>query len=190
MTRDTQKSNIATIRQLLLAAFTPEELRRFCEDRPTFRPVVRRFGPGYGHDDMVDEVITYCRTRLLFKELLLEVKDHNPRQYARFEPDLCPPASTPPSSRNVPDFVHRKDPIAATRIRTAVTLDGYDKDADLTVYEINVWKDYADRAAGIVGTGNHGEKVRFIKQVDDGVLIELPNGEQGWVTYHFIKEYK
>ena len=71
-----------------------------------------------------------------------------------------------------------------------VTLDGYDKDADVTIYDINVWKDYDDRAAGIVGTGNHGEQVKFIKQVGDGVLIELPNGKQGWVTYYFIKEYK
>jgi hypothetical protein len=36
--------NIAAILRLLLAAFTPEELRRFCLDRPTFQPVVARFG--------------------------------------------------------------------------------------------------------------------------------------------------
>jgi hypothetical protein len=52
---DAQEYNIAAIRQLLLAAFSPEELRRFCYDRAAFRPVVNRFGPGYGHEDMADE---------------------------------------------------------------------------------------------------------------------------------------
>ena len=59
MSNGAQEDNIAAIRQLLLAAFTPEELRRFCYDRPTFRPVVSRFGPGHGLDDMVDEVVEY-----------------------------------------------------------------------------------------------------------------------------------
>ena len=86
MSNGTQDHNIAAIRQLLLAAFTPEELRRFCYDRPEFRPVVRRFGPGHGLDDMVDELITYCDTHLLFGELLSQVRQANPGQYARFAP--------------------------------------------------------------------------------------------------------
>ena len=82
----TQNYNTAAIRQLLLAAFTPEELRRFCYDRPTFRPVVSSFGPGQGLDDMVDELITYCDTRLLLGELLRQVRQVNPGQHARFGP--------------------------------------------------------------------------------------------------------
>ncbi len=62
MTRDTQAYNTATIRRLLLAAFTPEELRRFCHDRPTFRPIVNRFGPRQRHDDRGNELITYSDT--------------------------------------------------------------------------------------------------------------------------------
>jgi hypothetical protein len=80
-----QEYNIAAIRQLLLNAFTPQELRRFCQDRPTFRPVVDRFGEGHGLDDMADEVIDYCETRILWAELLAAVKEENPRQYAHFE---------------------------------------------------------------------------------------------------------
>jgi hypothetical protein len=63
---------LKAIRELLLAAFTAEELRRFCSDRPTFRPVTKRFGPGHGLDDMVDEVMTYCDTYIYFPELLDE----------------------------------------------------------------------------------------------------------------------
>jgi formylglycine-generating enzyme required for sulfatase activity len=50
---------------------------------------------------MVDEVVGYCRIQLLFSELLAEVKEENPRQYARFEPDLRvskPAPSRPPPS--------------------------------------------------------------------------------------------
>lgn len=77
--------DLAAIRQLLTAAFTPQSLRRFCQDRPIFRPVVADFGSSSGLNEMVDRVIDYCEPQLLFGELLAEVKNENPRQYARFE---------------------------------------------------------------------------------------------------------
>jgi hypothetical protein len=92
MASNAQEYNLAAIRQLLLAAFTPEEFRRFCYDSPTFRPVINRFGLPYRLDDMVDELITYCDNYLLFPELLAELKQYNPRQYTRFEPELRSPA--------------------------------------------------------------------------------------------------
>ena len=92
MTCNEQRYNLAEIRRLLLSAFTAPELRRFCQDRPAFRPIVDRFGEGHGLDEMVDEVIDYCETRLLWAELLAAVKEENPRQYARFEGDLRAPA--------------------------------------------------------------------------------------------------
>jgi serine/threonine protein kinase len=76
---------IRAIRDLLTAAFTPQDLYRFCQDRPDFQPVVMRFGPGQGLDDMVDRVIDFCRTQFLWEVLLSEVAKDNPRQYARFE---------------------------------------------------------------------------------------------------------
>ena len=76
----------AEIRKLLMAAFTPEELRRFCQDRPLFQPIVNRFGPGHGLDDMVDEAITYCEKWLLFDQLLDEVRGYNPAQYEKHGP--------------------------------------------------------------------------------------------------------
>ena len=88
MTDQTASYNVGAIRELLLAAFTPQDLRRFCQDRLLFQPIVVRFGPGHGLDDMVDEVIDYCRTRLLWDDLLADVKEANPLQYARFEPAL------------------------------------------------------------------------------------------------------
>jgi hypothetical protein len=95
-----QQYDTATIHQLLLEAFNPEELRRFCRYRPDFRPAVNLFGPGQSHDDMVELLVDYCDRHVLFDQLLAEVKQVNPGQYARFEPDLRkelkkPPAETP-----------------------------------------------------------------------------------------------
>jgi hypothetical protein len=78
----------ATIRDLLGAAFTPETLRRFCQDRPAFEPLLRRFSPAGGLVGLVDELLDYCRTELLWDDLLAEVAQVNPRQYARFESSL------------------------------------------------------------------------------------------------------
>jgi hypothetical protein len=78
----------AAIRDLLEAAFTPETLRRFCRDRPDFEPLLRRFSPADGVSDMVDEILDYCRTELLWDDLLAEVAQVKPRQYARFESSL------------------------------------------------------------------------------------------------------
>ncbi|MGD8624869.1 MAG: effector-associated domain EAD1-containing protein, partial [Anaerolineae bacterium] len=78
----------AALHELLTAAFGAEELRRFCQDRPAFRPVVDRLGPGFGLDDMVDQLIEYTATRLLWDELLAGVAQERPAQYERFAPQL------------------------------------------------------------------------------------------------------
>jgi hypothetical protein len=84
--------NLTAIRELLLAAFTPEDLRRFCLDRPGFRPIVTYFSDS-SLQTMVDAVIDYCETRNLWDAFLTELKSTNPNQYARFETKLVLPAS-------------------------------------------------------------------------------------------------
>jgi hypothetical protein len=91
MIQETQAYDLGTIRKLLLAAFSAEELPRFCQDHPSLRPILNTFGPGHGLDDMVGEVIDYCETHLLFAELLNGVKEYNPPQHARFGPYLHHP---------------------------------------------------------------------------------------------------
>ncbi len=87
---DPDKPPIASIRKLLLAAFTPQTLWRFCQDRPAFCPLLNEFSPSHGLNDMVDRVIDYCQTHLVWNELLVEVKGENPQQYDRFEQQLHP----------------------------------------------------------------------------------------------------
>jgi hypothetical protein len=91
MIYDTSDLDIAEIRSLLTAAFTAEDLRRFCQDRPIFQPIVAEFGPAHGLNQMVDRVIDYCQTRNLFYPLLVHVWEANPRQYVRMASRLCLP---------------------------------------------------------------------------------------------------
>ncbi|HSR35515.1 MAG TPA: hypothetical protein VLY63_33515, partial [Anaerolineae bacterium] len=88
MGNETRQYNLATIRDLLLAAFTADELRQFCYYRKKFRPVVDRFGPKQGFDDMVHELITYCDRKLLFPELLAEIEKTSPAQYSEYKERL------------------------------------------------------------------------------------------------------
>jgi formylglycine-generating enzyme required for sulfatase activity len=114
MTNNAPEPDIAKIRQLLLAAFTPVELRRFCHDRPTFRVVVRRFSPRHSLEEMADELITYCENFLLLPELLAELKQQNPRQYARFiQSDQIPDRPSPPT----PELLTISRPISLHLLR-------------------------------------------------------------------------
>jgi hypothetical protein len=114
------------IRQLLLAAFGAEELRRFCMDRPLFRPIINEFGPGQGKADMVDRVIDYCDRRQRFADLLKEVQRENPRMYEHFRPYFREPdapfsiqirgdAATPNGSTPVAPAQRVKEPRSGWR---------------------------------------------------------------------------
>ena len=100
MSDDTTDYNLKAIRELLLEAFTAEDLRRFCLDDPRFRPICDRFGHGHGLDDMVDQVIDHCRTHSLWPEFLATVEQARPDTYARFAdrlPTSASPSQAPPS---------------------------------------------------------------------------------------------
>ena len=93
MADETQSYNIAAIRSLLLAAFTAEELRRFCQDRPSFSPILNDLGPNASLQQIGDQLITNCERRILFNELLDGVKEVNPGQYARYASQIVSPRS-------------------------------------------------------------------------------------------------
>jgi hypothetical protein len=96
--------NVAAIRQLLLAAFDPKTLHRFCQDRPAFRPILDEFSPEHGLSDRVGKVIDYCEAHDLFEQLLAEIEATNPDQYRRFEPQLrtAEAPAAPPVGRREP----------------------------------------------------------------------------------------
>ena len=89
---------------------------------------------------------------------------------------LAPPKHSPITSKN--DVILNK----------SGTIDGYDPASESIIDPINLWSDYETRV--YAGKVRHGEKVKIIKRVGDGVLIEKQNGKRGWLTYFFIKEFK
>lgn len=95
MSNEDSPYNIGAIRKLLCAAFTAEELQRFCIDRPTFRWVVDRFGPGHGLEDIADIVVLFCLKRELLSQLLAEVEGENPRMFARYATVVGSPSHQP-----------------------------------------------------------------------------------------------
>jgi hypothetical protein len=82
-----QDSDLADVRDLLLAAFTDADLRRlFVYTMHTeLQPLAQEFSEGDGLAAMVDKTIQFCQTRDLLPDLLREVKRARPRHYARYE---------------------------------------------------------------------------------------------------------
>jgi 3',5'-cyclic AMP phosphodiesterase CpdA len=92
---DTGNYRLAVVRDLLLAAFTAEDLRRlfFYTPNAELRSVIQEFSSHDGLAAMVDKVISFCQSRALLPDLLREVRRANPKQYARHEKRLRGPDS-------------------------------------------------------------------------------------------------
>jgi hypothetical protein len=87
------------LRELLVEGFTRDTLASFCLVYPRFRPALDGLGANYSKAELVDAVMEYCGTQLLWEELLDGVKKENPRQYERLGPYRLPsppPPSPPP----------------------------------------------------------------------------------------------
>lgn len=85
---------LAVIRDLLLAAFTADDLRRlFLYSAGPLHAVGDRFAPGDGLEAMVEKAVTYCHKQGLLPALLAEVQAANPAQYAHFAARLADPAA-------------------------------------------------------------------------------------------------
>ena len=81
---------ISTVRDLLLAGFTADDLRRLVlyTSKLALEPLIHEFGSGDGLSAMVEKTVTFCQKQDCMGELLEEVKEANPRRYAQFEGDL------------------------------------------------------------------------------------------------------
>jgi formylglycine-generating enzyme required for sulfatase activity len=70
---------------------------------------------------MVDRVLELCRTRLLWEDLLAQVKGIRPRQYARFEPELFTREVKKPRdqepARPTPEILTTTNPIEPELVR-------------------------------------------------------------------------
>jgi formylglycine-generating enzyme required for sulfatase activity len=102
MTDETPTYNLAAVRDLLLAAFTADDLRRLFlyTESAALKRVADEFGPNDGLAALVEKAIAACRKRALLPALLAEVEGLNPAQYARFAHQLAagPPTLDSPES--------------------------------------------------------------------------------------------
>ncbi len=81
-----QMPNLKKIRTLLTEGFTAEELRRFCYDKPDFRPVYDKLAQDSGKATIIDLLIEYSEQKLLIDILLDLAKQHNPARYEKHQP--------------------------------------------------------------------------------------------------------
>ena len=77
--------NLRAIRELLLAAFSAEELRALIVYDEKLGPLQHEFSPSDAIIDMADKTIDYCQRFLLMEYFLELVEEERQRQYARFE---------------------------------------------------------------------------------------------------------
>ena len=114
--------NLATIRDLVQNAFTDKELRRFCQDHPTFKPLLVQFSSEASLADMTDILLKYCDKHVLLSELLSRIEEFNLRQFARYRDrlylDEAPgPDAVERHSPSLPQkpshFIERKEVLAA-----------------------------------------------------------------------------
>ena len=77
--------NYRAIRELLLAAYSAEELRALIAYDDELRRLRHEFSPNDAIIDMADKTIDYCNRRLLMEYFLSLVEKDRPAQYAHFE---------------------------------------------------------------------------------------------------------
>ena len=71
-----------------------------------------------------------------------------------------------------------------------VTIYARDPTSGLVSGPVSVWKHYQQKAAGVVGAVQDGDRVYLIRQVEGAVLIQLADRSQGWVSIDCIKELR
>lgn len=97
-----KRYDLKVISTLLTEGFTAEELRRFCFDTPQFRPVYDALAPGTGKSQIIDFILEYAESKLLFDLLLAWAREQNSAKYADYRPafegSFVSPIPDPPVS--------------------------------------------------------------------------------------------
>mgnify|MGYP001277081078 CR=1 FL=1 len=75
--------NSASVRELLKAAFTDDELNNMCFDY--FQPVYNTFAAGMSKTQKIQSLLEYCIRHSQLEKLLSLVRENNPAQYARYK---------------------------------------------------------------------------------------------------------
>jgi hypothetical protein len=90
MGNDRFEYNLRAIRELLLAAYSADELRALVAYDEELGRLRHEFSPNDAILDLADKTIEYCLRYLLMDYFLALVKGERPAQYVRFEGRLRP----------------------------------------------------------------------------------------------------
>jgi len=110
MSDENQAYNLRAIRDLLVFAFTVDELRSlfYFAQNQELHSVTDLFAPADNKEVMARKIIEYCQARILLDELLTEVRGANPYAFKRFEKDLRLPVTS--AERDSPDAATEPTP--------------------------------------------------------------------------------
>jgi hypothetical protein len=110
-----QSFDLAAIRDMLLAAFSSEELHRLFvyTSQDALHGLTSRLSRSDDLTHMVDTVVEYCRQHDLLPELLAEVAQERPRQYARYAENIVGDLPTVPDAALKSGTVPRPAPTPA-----------------------------------------------------------------------------
>lgn len=109
--------NERSIRELIVAAFSDEELTTFCFDH--FSKVCDRFGSGMGLSTKARLLVDYCRRRNQLEDLLDRIREENPAMYEKYRGTLVDPDAA--SASRMEEMREDVDPVL-DRVRTAATV--------------------------------------------------------------------
>jgi CHAT domain len=174
----------ADLRGLLRDAFEPKSLHRLSE-RFLFEDLRYRFSPNDNLDDMIDEVLEFCRTQSLWEELLDAVAGHAPRTYndlaaRRGWPQVPVPAHSPPLPE--PALTGRPErPAAYGDVEIHVTGDP-DRG-----YMVTIQKSQAGDASDAMQLPWAPEDLsRWLAQLEEGLLDQDTLARLGKSLFHAL----
>lgn len=123
--------HLGKIRELLLHAFSVEELRRLCFDTLEFRPVYDELASKTGKAELVDLLLEYADRNMQVDTLLAEAQRRNPSRYDAHGPYNGPHLSAVPQESPVDQVWSEDDAVQhplITRLRMTIDMDLKDFD--------------------------------------------------------------
>jgi len=164
--------NLAAIRELVVAAFSSEELSTLCFDY--YREVYEQFTTGQSKPDRVLRLVEHADRRLLLNDLLAHIRASNPNQYANFAARIGKPDAPP---------VPAAPKISLAKLPTTHP-DLFGRERELALLD-DAWADPKTHVVEFVAWGGAG-KTALVSKWLAGLAAEGYRGAErvyGWSFY-------
>lgn len=161
--------NWSNIRELLSEGFSAEQLRTFCHDHASFRPVHDQLNDQTGKGRIVTLLLEYVDRHLLVDELLAWVEQTNSRRYEIHQPyviNSTNETSTQPYSVSDPSSEADTSIIVEPRVGSGNGLSGYSNHPRDRIEPIE-----RDRITELAYSRRNAEKVSPLSQFVANLLL-------------------